>query len=666
MSHPFEQFGKYILLEKLASGGMAEVFLAKSNGANGVSKFLAIKRILPQYSDNPDFIDMFKEEAKIAVNLNHGNVVSIYDFGIEQNQFYLVMEYVEGRNLRQIINEFKKRSVSFTTEQVVYMVKEVAAGLDHAHRCLEGSTGKPLNITHRDMSPQNIMVSFEGEVKVIDFGIAKAETQMEATKAGTLKGKFGYMSPEQSEGLPIDLRTDVFSLVIVLWELLTSDRLFTANSEAAILRKIKECNIPSIRKVNPSIPPELEKIANKALAKDKTMRYQTAAQMHKDLNRFLNMEYPDFSPHDFSIFVKNNFSDVYAESKRKLVDYAKIRANVEERSSITQTMTLIANEDSEYPHQDSNIVLKAPENPEGFFSKTAKRGPGQNSDDAQNNTNFVVDLQDLRGEGGKATASSPFGQSGFDSYTNPRTGSYSMSGIKGFPRKGTQSRKSYSSSSKSSSWIGVALIAGLVLTSGYLFIRSPGSRPTPSDPTNPIIEPSRSPHLPPTPPPTIKPIPQKPQPPASNLYSVTIKSDPPNARIAIDGRETSETTPARLSLTAGKKFSLRLDKVGYYSHESDFTPSRDGYSINVTLLQGRSGFLNLDVINGGAEPIVEINGQRINDRLPLDQYKVPANVPVRIRVYNPYGKVAAEKTVMVRENERASIHLVLTSQGARQ
>jgi serine/threonine protein kinase len=107
MSHPFEQFGKYILLEKLASGGMAEVFLAKSNGANGVSKFLAIKRILPQYSDNPDFIDMFKEEAKIAVNLNHGNVVSIYDFGIEQNQFYLVMEYVEGRNLRQIINEFK-------------------------------------------------------------------------------------------------------------------------------------------------------------------------------------------------------------------------------------------------------------------------------------------------------------------------------------------------------------------------------------------------------------------------------------------------------------------------------------------------------------------------------------------------------------------------------
>ncbi|WP_424747345.1 serine/threonine protein kinase, partial [Klebsiella pneumoniae] len=140
------------------------------------NKFLAVKRILPQYSDNKDFIDMFKEEAKIAVNLNHGSVVSIYDFGIERSQFYLVMEYVEGRNLRQVLNELKKRNQQFSIEQVVYMMKEVAAGIDHAHRLIDGTTGKPLNLVHRDMSPQNIMVSYEGEVKVIDFGIAKAET----------------------------------------------------------------------------------------------------------------------------------------------------------------------------------------------------------------------------------------------------------------------------------------------------------------------------------------------------------------------------------------------------------------------------------------------------------------------------------------------------------
>ncbi|HWU43951.1 MAG TPA: serine/threonine-protein kinase, partial [Bdellovibrio sp.] len=308
MSEAVEQFGKYILLERLAAGGMAEVYLSKSTGAVGVNKFVAIKRILPQYSDNQDFIEMFKEEAKIAVNLNHGNVVSIYDFGVEKHQFFLVMEYVEGRNLRQILNELKKSNTQFTIEQIVYMIKEVAAGLDHAHRCIDGTTGRPLNIVHRDMSPQNIMVSFEGEVKIIDFGIAKAENQIEATKAGTLKGKYGYMSPEQADGQAIDPRTDIFSMGIVLWELLANDRLFTSNNEAAILRKIRECQVPSIRKINPSTPPELERIVSKALAKDRSLRYQTAAALHRDLNRFLNTQYPEFSPHDFSVFMKNAFS----------------------------------------------------------------------------------------------------------------------------------------------------------------------------------------------------------------------------------------------------------------------------------------------------------------------------------------------------------------------
>ena len=336
-----EQFGKYILLEKLATGGMAEVYLAKSTGANGVNKILAIKRILPQFSENREFIDMFKEEAKIAVNLNHSNVVSIFDFGIEKKQFFLVMEHVEGKNLRQIINELKRVSVSFTIEQVVYMIKEVAAGLDHAHRCIDGSTGRPLNITHRDMSPQNIMLSFDGEVKIIDFGIAKAETQLEVTKAGTLKGKFGYMSPEQAEGQPVDLRTDIFSLGIVVWELLASDRLFTASSEAAILRKIRDCQIPSIRKINPSIPPELERIVNKALQKDKNLRYQTSAAMHRDLNRFLNTQYPEFTPNDFSVFIKNTFATAYQEQKRKLIEFSKLKP--EEKYQFTNCLFVINN-----------------------------------------------------------------------------------------------------------------------------------------------------------------------------------------------------------------------------------------------------------------------------------------------------------------------------------
>ncbi|MCB0385459.1 MAG: serine/threonine protein kinase, partial [Bdellovibrionales bacterium] len=313
-----------ILLEKLAAGGMAEVFLARSPGAGGIGKFVAIKRILPQFSDSQEFIDMFKDEAKIAINLSHSNIVSIYEFGVEKAQFFLVMDYVEGRNLRQILNKMKKANTQFSIDQIVYVCKEVAAGLDHAHRCLDGTTGKPLNITHRDMSPQNVMVSYEGEVKIVDLGIAKAESQLETTRAGTLKGKFGYMSPEQAEGQPVDLRTDIFSLGIVLWELLANDRLFIANNEINTLRKIRDCQVPSLRKINPNIHAELERIVQKALARDRNLRYQTAAAMHRDLNRYLNRQFPDFSPHDYSVFVKTLFADEILETRRRLIEYAKV------------------------------------------------------------------------------------------------------------------------------------------------------------------------------------------------------------------------------------------------------------------------------------------------------------------------------------------------------
>ena len=343
MSSQYENFGKYVLLEKLATGGMAEVFLARGSGAGGIGKFFAIKRILPQYADSPEFIDMFKDEAKIAINLNHSNIVSIHEFGVEKGQFFLVMDYVEGRNLRQILNKMKKTALQFSMDQIVYVIKEVAAGLDHAHRCIDGTTGKPLNITHRDMSPQNVMVSFEGEVKIVDFGIAKAESQLETTRAGTLKGKFGYMSPEQAEGQQVDLRTDIFSLGIVLWELLANDRLFVANNEINTLRKIRDCQIPSLRKINPNLHTELERIVQKALARDRNLRYQTGAALHRDLSRFLNRQYPDFSPHDFSVFIKSVFSDEILSLRKRLVEYAKvnlvINLNIPSKKDVDGTAT---------------------------------------------------------------------------------------------------------------------------------------------------------------------------------------------------------------------------------------------------------------------------------------------------------------------------------------
>jgi serine/threonine protein kinase len=347
----FETFGNYILLEKLAAGGMAEVYLAKKVGASGVQKFVAIKRILQQFSDSKDFIAMFKDEAKIAINLSHSNVVSIYDFGVEDEQFYIVMEFVEGRNLRQILNRMKRVDQYFSVSQVAHIIKQVAAGLDHAHRCIDPTTGKPLNIIHRDMSPQNVMLGFEGEPKVVDFGIAKAAHQIEATRAGTLKGKFGYMSPEQVEGHSVDSRTDIFALGIMTWEMLANQRLFLANSEINTLRKIRECDVPSLRKINPNIPAELDQIVQKSLKKEKLERYQTAGDMHRDLQGFLSRFDPDFSVQDLSSFVKKLFSDEIVQIRKKQIMYAQATAGVTlEGKSIAQTNSAIDRQSMSLDH----------------------------------------------------------------------------------------------------------------------------------------------------------------------------------------------------------------------------------------------------------------------------------------------------------------------------
>lgn len=635
MSQAIENFGKYILLERLAAGGMAEVYLSKSTGAVGVNKFVAIKRILPQYSDHKEFIEMFKEEAKIAVNLNHGNVVSIYDFGVEKSQFFLVMEYVEGRNLRQVLNELKKLNTQFVVEQIVYLMKEVAAGLDHAHRCIDGTTGKPLNIVHRDMSPQNIMISFEGEVKIIDFGIAKAETQMEATKAGTLKGKYGYMSPEQADGQAIDPRTDIFSLGIILWELLANDRLFTSNSEAAILRKIRECQIPSIRKINPSVPPELESIVNKALAKDKSLRYQTASAFHRDLNRFLNTQYPEFSPHDFSVFMKNAFSAAFLEQRRKLVEFAKIQANtVEEKTVITQTNTSTRT-NTQLIGVDGEVNEKL---------------------DLNTSTDIRVNLDHLK------TPPKPRMYTGGNTsvtQTQP-TGTFG-SGPSQARTPGQMHRPPNSSSSfieKAAGFTMKAVIALIVGVGGWWAYNNqtllvtmlprradlprfvpkvPERVPMDTNATQQIDMSAKTPE-----------------------YTVTIYSNPDRARVIIDGVDTGEFTPARKTVKANTPFSLRLAKEGYTDLVTTITPTYEAYSFTGTMQRlSKVGSVIINLVNGGANPELRIAGVPVAIKPSQDPYLVQAEVAVKIQARNKTLGLSAETTITVPADQRKIIDLYL-------
>ena len=316
----FQQFGKYTILKKLAGGGMAEIFLACDLGPAGVGRFLAVKKALARFSKNAEFIDMFKNEGRAACNLKHGNIAPIYEFGLEGDQLYLAMEYISGANLRELMRKTMKSP--FDIPLAVYIVKEAAAGLNSAHNTVDSNTGRPLHLIHRDVSPQNIMISFDGEVKIIDFGIAKiANTDL--TKAGNLKGKFGYMSPEQTRGEKLDPRADIFCLGIVLWELLTNKRLFKSENEMATLRKVQACNVPKLQALNPQVPSGLEKAVMKSLAKNKNARYKTALDFERDLSRILTKTYPEFDRHDFADFIKTVYAKDIIKEREVLKKYSK-------------------------------------------------------------------------------------------------------------------------------------------------------------------------------------------------------------------------------------------------------------------------------------------------------------------------------------------------------
>ena len=280
------QYGPYCLLERIAVGGMAEVFKAKRSGVEGFEKIVAVKRILPHLSENKEFVDMFINEAKMVAGLTHPNVVQIFDLGRLEKTYYIAMEFIHGRDLRSILRRGKERGLRVPLDLSVHIISKVCSALEFAHR-KKDERGRPMMIVHRDVSPQNILISFEGDVKLTDFGIAKAATKASMTDAGALRGKLLYMSPEQAWGKRMDRRSDVFSLGIVFYEMVTEEKPFLGGSEMSILELVRECRIPPPSSVNPRIPEKLEKVIMKALERDPNHRYQDAFEMYRDLERVL-------------------------------------------------------------------------------------------------------------------------------------------------------------------------------------------------------------------------------------------------------------------------------------------------------------------------------------------------------------------------------------------
>ena len=279
------RLGRYEILKHLAQGGMAEVLLARSVGIEGFERHVVIKRIRTEQAQNSQFVKMFLDEARLAAALHHQNIVQVHDIGQEDGEYFFAMEYVHGEDVRTLLRQASMRKQLLPIEHAITIVVAAAAGIHHAHEQL-GADRKPLGIVHRDISPANILIGFDGGVKVVDFGIAKAASRSTETASGTIKGKVAYMSPEQSTGRPVDRRADVFALGIVLYELVTVRRLFKADSDFLMMTAIVQGHIPLPTQYRPDVPPELVEIIMKALSVRPDDRYPTADAMRLALEQF--------------------------------------------------------------------------------------------------------------------------------------------------------------------------------------------------------------------------------------------------------------------------------------------------------------------------------------------------------------------------------------------
>ncbi|MGD2036529.1 MAG: serine/threonine-protein kinase [Desulfobacterales bacterium] len=299
-----DRIGPYLLHKKVARGGMAELFLADYVRQDGFKRKVAIKRILPHLAGNPDFIKMFTREARLAALLQHPNIVQIFDYGSIENAYFIAMEYIDGKNLGEILTALKQ---GLTIDQAVFIISLICKGLDYSHTKRDESSGEPFHIVHRDISPQNLLISYQGEVKISDFGISKARSEPSLTQAGIVKGKMAYMSPEQALGEPIDNRADIYALGLVFYETLTGKRVYVFSSDIEAIRAIPKMDIEPVSKLVPGVDEALNRIVMKCLEKQKDKRYQSALTVYADLMAYKKEKGLAFDASDLADFMKKKF-----------------------------------------------------------------------------------------------------------------------------------------------------------------------------------------------------------------------------------------------------------------------------------------------------------------------------------------------------------------------
>jgi len=315
-----QQLGRYHLLDRIAFGGMAEIYRARTFDAQGQPHLVAVKRVLAHLAEDDDFIQMLVDEAKIASMLRHASIARVYEFARAHGEYFIAMEHVDGKDMRTVLERCRAKKKPVPPEHAAYIAAEVGAALHAAHSAVD-SRGRPLRIIHRDVSPSNIICSYAGEVKLCDFGIAKATLSRVQTKTGVIKGKVKYMSPEQALGRKLDHRSDVFSLGSCLYEMLTRIPPFTATNEMDLLIKVRDAKYRPVGELVPGIPPELEAICDKCLTRSRANRYQTAAEAEGDLRAFLRKFMPNYSRSHLGRFIRKMFAQEIERELRMLEEF---------------------------------------------------------------------------------------------------------------------------------------------------------------------------------------------------------------------------------------------------------------------------------------------------------------------------------------------------------
>ncbi|MFO0568785.1 MAG: serine/threonine-protein kinase [Polyangiaceae bacterium] len=339
--------GRYRVVDEIGVGGMASVHLARADGPGGFQKWVAIKRIHRHLAEDEQFIRMFLDEARIAARISHPNVAQVFDLGKQRDTYWIAMEYLHGEPMREIMRAVEEAGAPPMGPQLAAkVIADAAEGLHAAHE-LRDKDGKLLNLVHRDVTPHNLFLTYDGAVKVVDFGIAKVTGRLSTTRAGTLKGKLAYMSPEQVQGVSIDRRTDIFALGVVLWELTTGRRLFRMDSDLETLERVQACVVPPPSSIVDNYPVELESIVMRALAKDANKRYPSAREMSRALQQYVMRVGAFIGPEETGAYVKQVLSD----------RYQKREAHLQWAAEVTQTVSLDALEAAQGARGEDGSLL---------------------------------------------------------------------------------------------------------------------------------------------------------------------------------------------------------------------------------------------------------------------------------------------------------------------